>query len=453
MASLDATPWFANTTLTPLLASGDDPRWSELHTAKLPDGGDATVVQCSLLRPSLAIAMVSFGFADGYRAAFRLAVTHVPESIGFVPNLLCHPRTYAGARAAARLSTGVLADKAAGLGPEYHRVKVGDRDFERRYNLKADADVGRNWITQLFSPGFIRWCVEEPLSGFGFELTSGWLIGFVSTDGSTGVREYEPLIVATSKVAAALRDEALEEKGLAAAGYAARSDRGRRSRPARRDRAVDEVVWQHPPPSEKAARRPYLWRGLRRPRPWAAAIITALLPGLLGVVWVASAPGDAWGWVWLALSACLAVSVFWHTLSQRAGEIGRAAFALGYADRRHLEREDPRLFQARSLSVRLTGVVNEALTGNLPGGIRGTLVFLHGTGKDAGSFYEAIVAPATDDAATEVEEILGPAGRSVREGKLVIWQVTDTAGRTNEGIDEFCEFVAREYGDVIATAP
>ena len=94
------------------------------------------------------------------RYDFTVVLASVPESIGFIPRLICRPEGVSGGST----FTSGLADHEDSMRRD-REVDLESEELEGRYDLRVDADVGDNWVRQLFSPAFITWLTTTPPSG------------------------------------------------------------------------------------------------------------------------------------------------------------------------------------------------------------------------------------------------------------------------------------------------
>jgi hypothetical protein len=427
---------------TPLLWRGDKRYATSLVEGQLTQGLEGTS------------AVYAYEFSedsgsDVYR--WNVVLTAVPEVTGFAPSISCHAR---GVRFAA------LDDRAMGI-LDYALGEVGDtsRMPERevrleseavrsRFTLRVDRDIGENWVRQLFSPQFIAWLEAAP-EKLCFELFDGNLCVFMPQAAGT----IEEVVDAAAHVAARMREEALEEAGMATAARAAQTDRPERSLDAATARAVATVRWTRPPADEKEAIRAYWWVGMRTWKPWVYApviLVAGLLVGTLVVVAEveSSSPDEGLlgGLAMVFMSPVVAWWTFRKFVGDRARRFGRAAFAAEYAESRALTPENPRLVQARNMSLRFPGVAESAMTGVLPGtDLQATLVF-SGQGSGSQRRDHNVVITALPEGLEVPED--GGLGReltcAVGGRAIAVWtQVTADAGRSATELDDFVIRVAK----------
>jgi len=347
--------------LTPLLARGDVRRTEGLVSGKLAEG----------LEGDLAHFRYTERDSDGpdRHYSFTLVLAAVPEIIAFIPRLTVKPQ----GGPLARLSLTVPAFGGADtMASDLRPVSLESQEMNKRYDIWVDEEVGSNWVRQLFSPAFIAW-LTSTRAGLAFELADGALCVFRSGKLETP-EELAELCEDSGKIADRLRKEALEEEGRLEAGTAALPDKPGESLAARTEAGLSEVKWDQPPADAPKAIKAYRGPSMRRWQPWAWGAAT--LVGMLAVGGLLLVGDQGFGGLLLLLSPFVAYGTWKSIVEDRAKALGKAAFARGYAQSRSLSEENPRLFQARNLRLRIPGKVEAAMTGDLPGSGRpGALLF------------------------------------------------------------------------------
>jgi hypothetical protein len=268
------------------------------------------------------------------------------------------------------------------------RVSLESEEMDDRYEVWVDEEVGSNWVRQLFSPAFMAWLGQRE-KGLAFELADGALCVYRS-DILESADELAALCDDAGEIAQRLRKEALEEEGRIEAGSAALPDRPGESVAAKIEAGLSEVTWEQPPPKAETAIKAYRGTSMRRPQPWlwgAGALVGTLAVGAL--LLVAEYFG---GGILLILSPFAAYWTWNRIVSDRARALGKAAFARGFAQSRSLQEQNPRLYQARHMRLRIPGVVEAAMTGDLPGSGRpGALVFTTAKSGKTRSDYDTVI--------------------------------------------------------------
>ena len=100
---------------------------------------------------------------------------------------------------------------------------------------------------------------------------------------------------------------------------------------------------------------------------------------------------EPFGLLIMLASPFVAYGTWKSIVEDRAKALGKAAFARGYAHSRSLREENPRLFQARNMRLRIPGKVEAALAGDLPGSGRpGALLFTVAKSGKSRSDYDVV---------------------------------------------------------------
>ena len=369
--------------LTPLLSRGDARRTEGLVSGKLAEG----------LEGDLAHYRYTERNSDGpdRHYSFTLVLGAVPESVAFIPRLSVKPR----GGPLSRLSLTVPAFGAGDtMATDLRPVSLESQEMGKRYDVWVDEEVGSNWVRQLFSPTFIAWLTSAK-PGLAFEVADGALCVYRSGKLENG-EELAELCEDAGKIAERLRMEALEEEGRLEAGSAALPDRPGESLAARIEAGLSDVKWDQPPADAATAIKAYRGPSMRRWQPWAYGAGTLIAVLAIGAILIL---GDQGAGGLLVLLAPVAAFYTWKTnVDDRAKALGKAAFARGYAQSRSLSEENPRLFQARNMRLRIPGKVETALAGDLPGSGRpGALLFTSAKSGRTSTAHDVVVlrAPAT----------------------------------------------------------
>jgi hypothetical protein len=367
---------------------------------------------------------------------FTVVLVSVPESIGFIPRLSCVRRGLG--------LNGSLTDLDDDTTRDDRGVELESEALRKRFKLRVDADVGDNWVRQLFAPAFITWLADEAPDDFAFELYDGALCAYMR--GATfDYQRLDALWTAAAEVGSRVRAEALEEEGLAEAGRAALPDRPHESRDAMIERAVKEVEWKEPPPDAAMAIRAYRWVAMRAWKPWLSGAATLFAGLLIGGALLAA--DDSHGAGVLLVSPVAAGSIFGKLVGDRRKAFGKAAFARGYAASRGLRLENPRMAQARHMRLALPGVAEFAMSGTLPGsGRSGTVLFMGTRTGATRSEYNGVVLPIA--AETKLDDaVLGEGLQVARHGGTAVLYAK-SAGDTKRSAEEVDRFLGRALAAV-----
>lgn len=363
--------------VTPLLARGDARRTEGLVSGRLGEG----------LEGDLAHFRYTERDSDGpdRHYSFTLVLTTVPETVAFIPRLSVKPRGGPLSRLSFTVPSFGGSDTMAS---EDRLVRLESEEVNRRWSIHVDEEVGSNWVRQLFSPGFISWLTStEP--GLAFELADGALCVYRSGK-LDSEEELGALCADAGRIAGRLREEALEEEGRLEAGSAALPDRPGDSIAAKVETGLADVVWDAPPPDAATAIKAYRGPSMKRWQPWAYGAAT--LVGMLAVGGILLLGEQGAGAIVLILSPFGAAATWRSVVDDRAKALGKAAFARGYAQSRSLSEENPRLFQARHMRLRIPGRVEASLTGDLPGtGRPCALLFTYSKNGKTRRDYDVVV--------------------------------------------------------------
>jgi hypothetical protein len=165
----------------PLLRAGDRRHASRVMTGELEQG----------LHGALAHFVFEQWAGEGENQRvtpnlFTVVVYRMPESPR-ARELRCEPRV--------RRDTGT---GAAGL-PGMRPLRQESVEAERRYAIAFGEDDDEVWVRRLFSPTFLVWLAESSPEQFGFQLSQGWLCGFVPGHVATAAG-FDALIAAATTV-------------------------------------------------------------------------------------------------------------------------------------------------------------------------------------------------------------------------------------------------------------
>lgn len=180
---------------TPLLQKGDD-RYAERTLA-----GD--------LAPGVSGILALYTYeeettdsegnrdTDYYR--YTVGLVHIPECVGFVPELYVQRKF--GLKALEKLEDAFRGSK--------ERVKLESAELDKRYEIFVDEKQDQNWLRQLFAPSFIVWLLQKTPNKFAFELVNGTLCCYAN-DHKKKAADLDRMRAATAAVATRIREEALE---------------------------------------------------------------------------------------------------------------------------------------------------------------------------------------------------------------------------------------------------
>lgn len=366
--------------MTPLLCRGDF-RWAKT----LASGG---------LAPGLAGDLAHFCFVDEHRLDqtesffhFTLVLSSVPETVAFVPLLKMQP--WLGALGALPPTLGPFGGDELMAVDRLQPVELEFRELKDRYGIWADADLGSNWARQLFSPAFSEWLTSVP--DLAFELADGALCVYRAGELESD-EELAGLCDDAAKIAQRLRAEAIEEAGIDGAGTSALPDHPGKSLAGKIEAGVAKVDWDEPPPDTATAIKAYRGPAMRDRQPWLWGVVT-LIVSLAVLYFLLFGDGEGKSNpLWLLLSPLAAVFMWWLVADDRAEAFGKAAFVRGYARSRSLTEENPRLYQARHMSLSLPGRVEVALSGDLPASGRpGALLFTSSRSGKTETHWDVVV--------------------------------------------------------------
>lgn len=324
--------------------------------------------------------------ADGKDAGWTVLEERVPVAIGFVPTLTCFPRSW-------QHDPPTWAEES-----ELRDVAHESLDFERRYRSRADVSQEENWLRQLLSPSFVQWLSSVPEGTVGFEFHEGTLRCF--RPGRLSEAEAAAARADAQRVAARVRDEALESEGLGVQELGS-------GVPERIERALAEVNFDKPPPDSRTASLPFKRFARRDPRVYVAALggvvgIFAVIIGflfqaadettvdlLVGLARLIGAQGSAIGIGMIALIGWAAAIPGAIAFASHA--YGRVAFVREYAAARNLGLESPQSFHRRLMRTETPAPAQFVLRGGLADRREGRLVLCRSQKGLLKTYYDAVV--------------------------------------------------------------
>ncbi len=425
--------------LTPLLITGSD--------------GSNTVIKKGPLTPGLEGTLCEHIFDDGgARQKATIVLTSVPETVAYVPALVCRDRASLGGAEPAQLPA-----------ERWQAVDLESVAFNGRYHLLTLAGQDQGWVRELFSPELISWLTVKAPIGLSFELNEGNLV--VAVPGPTAdPAGVDALVVAAAELRARISREALEEESDPdifdeSAEIAAVLE------------TIKVVDWKSPPESVSEAKGRYA----RSTRWKSGVLITAAFWGtvMFGVTLVVFA-------LVLDIFFSFAVAVFIALIPAVFAGIGTAAigqwvashryrwgdvsvervaleaWARGYAKSRKLALVDRWQWHSDHRAMPLPGFADHVLAGPIPGtnvegwfAMLGDAAELRSTGTEIAYVSDrplassAILArlerPPTDE---QIAAIKLPEEYAIeRQGnEVMIWRpVQGNLLRTSEGSDRFRE--------------
>jgi hypothetical protein len=303
------------------------------------------------LAPGLEGTLSEHVFADGAkRTESTIVLTEVPETVAYVPALVCRDRATLGA-----VPAQLPAERWA-------ETELESAAFNRRYRLLTLAGQDQGWVRELFSPDLIAWLTDKAPAGLSFELNEGHLV--IAVPGPpAGDAALETLISTATEVRDRIRREALEEE-------ADPDVFDESAEVAAVVRTIDEVEWKTPPSGVQAAIESYVDAATWKPRVLANALfvaaigagITVAVLALLGSVLVGLAGGLVVG------IAGFIVGQWWAAHRYRWGDVSVQRVALeawvrGYAKSRDLELVDRWRWHSDHRALPLPGFADHVLAG------------------------------------------------------------------------------------------
>jgi hypothetical protein len=333
---------------------------------------------------------------------FTIAVTRVPESIGFMPAFGFHgaESEMSGFGAAVDESVQVdLGGDAALHGARCYRYKGADEGFTQ----------------QLLSPTLIDWLARSE-ADLGFELADGVLCtsrkGYV--EDATALAA---LCADAAHLTAAIRRESVEEEGSTGAAAEAAKD------PNAQDPRVEAALRQvavDPPADINAAKATFrghvarspetIWRSFRY-----AVVIAMILNVPAAAVPILLALAGAWAVLAgfeVILVAITFFFIFRKEVRQTAEGSAAEAFYRAYAKSHGLKLEEPLHFAATHAAAKLQWKPDRVLVGSLRGNAEAALCIL-GDGSKRSDHIAFVAGPAGPVKESELEA--GPNGLSAKD--------------------------------------
>lgn len=352
---------------------------------------------------------------------FTLAVTQVPESIGFLPYMgFSGPDSHLSALAGST---------------EMTKVDLGDNPGFKHASACAYKGTSQSWLAQLLSPALSDWLARSE-DDWGFELASGVLCagraGYL-----TGTEELETICKDAAHIAGAIREESVEEIEGGSAGLDAAKDPD--AEDPRMEKALAEVKTE--PPAYLTAALPAYRSYARR----AGDTFFSALKGALLLTLLLNIPGAAIPIVTIVQGAYVALAViegallliifffmFRSKVRNHSRKYAEEAFYRAYAEQRGLKLEEPLRFSASHAEAKLPFKPDRVMSGPLPGGGEGALV-LCGDGSKRSD---------------RIAVVLGPKGPLAEAGLE-----SEAPGLSTKDLDTFFEQLAGEARENKTTAP
>ncbi len=314
---------------------------------------------------------------------FTFVVTQLPESIGFVPYLgFSGPSSHFSPFAGSGDTEG---------------VDLGEDEALDDAHACAYKGTSKSWLTQLFSPSLLDWLARSD-DDFGFELANGVLcVGRSSLVTDPG--HLKTVWDDAGHLAGAIRKECMEE--VESGDAAADSAQEVGADDPRMEAALAKAKVPSPPTVNSAAGAfnsvlmeapSTYWSGFLR------AFVIWLLINLFGsaitINVVVQASSAVTGLI--VAEVALLLLIFAFTLRSvvrgRSAKYAAEAFYRAYAADRGLTLEPPLKFAATHAEAKLPFKPDRVFTGNLPGGLEGSLV-LSGDGSKRSDRIAMVAGP------------------------------------------------------------
>lgn len=415
---------------TPLLVTGEN--------------GSNKVLKEGTLAPGLEGLVCEHVFAQATsRHESTIVLTSVPETVAYVPALVCRDRA-------------TLGTEPAQLPAErWAAVELESTAFNRRYRLLTLAGQDQGWVRELFSPELIAWLADRAPAGLSFELNEGHLV--VAHPGPPGAAgAVDGLVAAAAELRTRIRAEALEEE--------ADPDLFDESaKVAAVVATISEVSWPQPPASVGEAVERYARAARFKPSVlinaglWGAiafAVIVALF-ALFSAPLIGLALGVAVGAAAFALGRWVASHRYrWGDVSVQ--RVALEAWARGYAESRDLELVDRWRWHSERRSLPLPGFADHVLAGEIPGtsvegwfAMLGDAAELRSTGQEialssARPLASSAIVVRLERPPTEAQlaaiELPREYSLEHQGNEIALWRpVQGNLLRTSEGSDRFRE--------------
>jgi hypothetical protein len=352
---------------------------------------------------------------------FTLAVTQVPESIGFLPYM-----GFSGS--GSQLSALAGGDKMA-------KIDLGDNPGFEGAGACAYKGTSETWLAQLLSPALVDWLARSE-DDWGFELANG-VLAAGRAGHLTAAADLEGVCEDAAHIAGAIRQESVEEVDGGSANLDAAKDPD--AADPRMEKALQKVKTE-PPAYLTAALGDYRSYARRAGDTFLSALKFAVVLTLL-----INVPGAAIPIVTITEGAYLALAViegsllliifffaFRSKVKNNSRKYAEEAFFRAYAEGRGMKLEEPLRFAATHAKAKLPFKPDRVLTGPLPGGGEGALV-LSGDGSKR---------------ADRIAVVLGPKGPLAEAGLE-----SEAPGLSAKDLDTYFEQLAGEAREDKATAP
>jgi hypothetical protein len=433
--------------LTPLLITGAD--------------GSNTVVKRGALAPGLEGTLCEHVHdAGGKSRRSTIVLASVPETVAYVPALVCRDRATLGGSDPAQLPT-----------ERWQPVELESVTFNSRYHLLTLAGQDQGWVRELFSPELINWLAVEAPTGLSFELNEGNLV--VAVPGPTS--DPATLIGAASELRARIEREALEEEADPdlfdeSAEVAAVVE------------TIKVVNWKQPPESVGEATERYAQSARWKSRVvinaafWGAVLFAATLAVATLIIDIFTTFAVA---VFIAIVPALfaglgAAGIAQWVLSQRyrwgdvsVQRVALEAWVRGYADSRKLELVDRWRWHSDHRAMPMPGFADHVLAGPIPGtnvegwfAMLGDAAELRSTGEEIAYVSERPLASSAmvvrlerEPTADEIAALELPDGYSVEHAgnEVVVWRpVQGNLLRTSKGSDKFRETAGKVLAPMLS---
>ncbi len=413
-------------------------------------GGSVGPVATGELAPGLEGKLLEHVFADGgTRRESAIVLTEVPESVAFVPALVCRDRAAMGDDDPAQLPA-----------ESWTATTLESAEFNRRYHLLTLAGQEAGWVRELFSPQLIAWLADEAPAGLSFEVNEGHLT--IAMPGPlAGAEQVEGLCAAAAELTARIRKEAAEED--------LNPDLFDESAEiAAIEKAMAEVTFSKPPGSVQEAIGAYRNVASNRPYVLVSSLFwTVLIAAIVGGMIALLEP-----LVGIVAGFIVAVAVFpiarlvysaryrWGTAS--VSRVGLEAWVREYARKHELELRDRWRFHADHRHLPMPGFADHVLAGPLPDTQTEALLVFFGDAAELRSEGEEIMYIADRPLASSsliVRVHDPPSAQELAKVKLPEEYLAKVAGedllvyrpipgnliRTSEGTDRF----RKHAGEVI----
>jgi hypothetical protein len=356
----------------------DDAKVEGAATGKLPGGIDGTLLHFTYTFTETD--------ADDHTHTvtrrFTLVVTRIPESIGFLP--------YFGFT-----GPGSNMSAAVGLGA-VEKVDLPDAEGLKSSSCYAYKGTSKSWLTQLLSPALLDWLARGE-DDFGVELANG--VFCAGRDAYLDdAAALTTLCEEAGHIAAAIREESMEEVGTGGAEAEAAKDPD--AADPRMEAALEDVNVGSPadvlavgPRFKSHLRRsPYTyWRALR-----FGVLLTLALnvpAAAIPILLIVGKQYAVLAGIELFLIALISFFAFRSRVSTQGKKYAEEAFYRAYATDREMKLEEPLHFAATHAEAKLPFKPDRVLTGPLPGGPTNGSLVLVGDGTKRADRIAVLAGP------------------------------------------------------------